>query len=52
MKERWTIEDIHRNLKQHHGTEHFHVWSKASVLGHSQLVYVSGAGAGQTVAAR
>ncbi|MFQ6125266.1 MAG: hypothetical protein ACE5R6_11780 [Candidatus Heimdallarchaeota archaeon] len=25
MRERWTVEDSHRNLKQHHGGEHFHV---------------------------
>jgi len=43
MRERWTVEDSHRNLKQHHGGEHFHVWRKASVLGHFQLVYWSGA---------
>lgn len=45
-RERWTVEDIHRNLKQHHGAEHFHVWSKGAVLGHFQWVYLSGTVAG------
>jgi hypothetical protein len=46
MRERWTIEDTHRTLKQHHGAEHFHVWSPRAVLGHFELVYLSGAVAG------
>lgn len=46
MRERWTVDDNHRNLKQFHGAEHFHVWTKESVLGHFHLVYVSGAVAG------
>ena len=46
MRERWTVEDSHRNLKQHHGAEHFHVWSPGAVRGHFQLVYLSGAVAG------
>ena len=43
MRERWAVEDTHRNLKQHHGAEHFHVWSPGAVEGHFQLVYLSGA---------
>jgi len=46
MRERWAIEDTHRTLKQHHGAEHFHVWSRGAVLGHFHLVYFSGAVAG------
>lgn len=42
-RERWTVEDSHRNLKQHHGAEHFHVWSPGAVGGHFQVVYLSGA---------
>jgi hypothetical protein len=52
MRARWTVEDTHRTLKQHHGAEHFHIWSPGAVKGHFELVYLSGAVAGLERAAR
>jgi len=40
-RDRWTVEDTHRSLKNYHGGEHFHVWQKPAVLGHFQLAYLS-----------
>jgi len=40
-RDRWTVEDTHRSLKNYHGAEHFHVWKKPAVLGHFQLAYLS-----------
>lgn len=41
LKDRWSVEDTHRSLKNFHGGEHFYVWSETSVRGHFEIAYLS-----------
>ncbi len=40
-RDRWSVEDNHRDLKQFFGGEHFYVWSRKGVYGHFHLAYLT-----------